>query len=109
MNRIILQLGEITQLEVDSIVDAANEQLSPGSGLDGAIHTAAGSGLADECETLGSCPTGEARITGGHNLKATHVMHTVGPTWSKRMDSFYRTILVILLVMPISATAEPFI
>ena len=109
MNRINLQLGDITQLEVDAIVNAANEQLSPGSGVDGAIHTAAGPGLADECETLGVCPTGEARITGKHNLKAKHVIHTVGPKWSKRMDSFYRAILLILLVTPISATAEPFI
>ena len=81
MNRINLQLGDITQLEVDAIVNAANEQLSPGSGVDGAIHTAAGPGLADECETLGGCPTGEARITGGNNLKAKHVIHTVGPKW----------------------------
>ena len=109
MNRINLQLGDITQLEVDTIVNAANEQLSPGFGVDGAIHTAADPGLADECETLGGCPSGEARITGGHNLKAKHVIHTVGPKWSKRMDSFYGAILAILLVTPISATAEPFI
>ena len=83
--------------------------LSPGFGVGGAIHTAAGPGLADECGNFGGCPTGEARINGGHNLKAKHVIHTVGPKWSKRMDSFYRAILVILLVTPISATAEPFI
>ncbi len=81
MNRITLQLGDITQLEVDAIVNAANEHLSPGSGVDGAIHTAADPGLADECETLGGCPSGEARITGGHNLKAKHVIHTAGPKW----------------------------
>ncbi|MBT4901720.1 MAG: hypothetical protein HON54_07420, partial [Verrucomicrobia bacterium] len=65
MNRINLQLGDIAQLEIDTIVNAANEQLSPGFGVDGAIHTAAGAELADECETLGGCPTGEARITNG--------------------------------------------
>ena len=81
MNRINLQHGDITQLEVDAIVYAANEHLSQGSGVDGAIHTAAGPGLADECETLGGCPTGEARITGGHNLEAKHIIHTVGPIW----------------------------
>ena len=81
MNRINLQHGDITQLEVDAIVYAANEHLSQGSGVDGAIHTAAGPGFADECETLGGCPTGEARITGGHNLEAKHIIHTVGPIW----------------------------
>ncbi len=73
--------GDITTLDVDVIVNAANDQLAPGGGVCGAIHRAAGPGLADECRTLGGCPTGEARITGGHNLKARHVVHAVGPVW----------------------------
>ena len=113
MEKLEVMQGDITQLAVDAIVNAANTSLLGGGGVDGAIHRAAGTGLLEECRTLGGCPTGEARITGGYNLAARHVIHTVGPVYSGKprdktlLASCYRNSLQLASDNNLTSVAFP--
>ena len=113
-NRIRVILGDITTLQVDAVVNSANQSLLGGAGVDRAIHRAAGRGLLDECLTLDGCPIGESRLTKGYNLPAKFVIHTVGPVWmggwngeDEKLASTYRSALDIAQAQSFQSVAFP--
>jgi O-acetyl-ADP-ribose deacetylase len=113
IDKIEVRQGDITTLDVDAIVNAANTSLLGGGGVDGAIHRAAGPELLAECRRIGGCPTGEARITRGYKLPARHVIHTVGPVYRGRpqdrelLASCYRNSLSLAVQNRIATIAFP--